>query len=121
MGALDPLFVDVTWGAGGSTSSQTQDICLYAHKDVGLDTQMHLTCTNMPGKFCLFWQHHQFLSVVAVEKFKDDKKERKIYGCQQGELYTTKDVQPGEELLMDYSEFAEGEGFWVHGIDPTGL
>ncbi len=48
MGALGPLFIDVTWGAGGSTASQTQDICIYAHKEVGLDTQMHLTCTNMP-------------------------------------------------------------------------
>lgn len=54
MGALGPMFIDVTWGAGGSTSTQTQDICAYAHKEVGLDTQMHLTCTNM-----------------EVEKFKD--------------------------------------------------
>ena len=62
------------------------------------------------------------VNVEAVfHKIDDNEEDRTVYGCQQGELYTTKDIHPGEELLMDYAEFAEGEGFWVHGIDPTGL
>lgn len=32
MGELGPLFIDVTWGAGGSTASLTQDMCIYAHR-----------------------------------------------------------------------------------------
>jgi methylenetetrahydrofolate reductase (NADPH) len=27
LGKLDPLFIDVTWGAGGSTSKRTSEIC----------------------------------------------------------------------------------------------
>lgn len=42
------MFVDVTWGAGGSTSDLTTEICINAHRYVGLEVQMHLTCTNMP-------------------------------------------------------------------------
>lgn len=44
---LGPEFVDVTWGAGGSTSNATLDICTTAARHLGLETCMHLTCTNM--------------------------------------------------------------------------
>lgn len=42
-----PLYVDVTWGAGGSTSDTTIEICADAQMR-GLTACMHLTCTNMP-------------------------------------------------------------------------
>eukprot|EP00816_Leptocylindrus_hargravesii_P001635 CAMPEP_0196802724 /NCGR_PEP_ID=MMETSP1362-20130617/2296_1 /TAXON_ID=163516 /ORGANISM="Leptocylindrus danicus, Strain CCMP1856" /LENGTH=444 /DNA_ID=CAMNT_0042174101 /DNA_START=6 /DNA_END=1340 /DNA_ORIENTATION=+ len=42
---VKPLFTDVTWGAGGSTSDTTLDIVLDAHKQ-GHVANMHLTCTN---------------------------------------------------------------------------
>ena len=45
--AAGPLFVDVTWGAGGSTSSLTFDICKAIKEDHGMITNMHLTCTNV--------------------------------------------------------------------------
>ncbi len=48
MAALEPVFVDITWGAGGSTSMQTLDISETLQKFFGLDVLMHLTCTNMP-------------------------------------------------------------------------
>ena len=38
----------MTWGAGGSTSQLTVDICATAQTVYGLETCMHLTCTNMP-------------------------------------------------------------------------
>jgi methylenetetrahydrofolate reductase (NADPH) len=47
---LDPEFVDVTWGAGGSTADLTQRICQTAQSVYGLEVSMHLTCTNMPKK-----------------------------------------------------------------------
>ena len=50
MMALEPLFMDITWGAGGQTSDQTLDIALNAQKYFGIDVMMHLTCTNMPQK-----------------------------------------------------------------------
>jgi len=48
MYALGPEFIDVTWGAGGSTSEVTLQICNTAQAVYGLETCMHLTCTNMP-------------------------------------------------------------------------
>lgn len=43
----NPLFVDFTWGAGGSTSTLTFDLCRDAKETFGLNPNMHLTCTNM--------------------------------------------------------------------------
>lgn len=48
MAQLNPMWIDVTWGAGGSTADSTFDICHEALKFRGLDVMMHLTCTNMP-------------------------------------------------------------------------
>ena len=45
---LGPEFVDVTWGAGGTTSDLTMRLCTTAQAVYGLETCMHLTCTNMP-------------------------------------------------------------------------
>ncbi len=47
MYALGPEFVDVTWGAGGATADLTLELCQTAQAVYGLETCMHLTCTNM--------------------------------------------------------------------------
>ncbi len=44
---FNPKFVDFTWGAGGSTSDLTVDLCERAKTQCGLVPNMHLTCTNM--------------------------------------------------------------------------
>ncbi|KAL8999913.1 MAG: hypothetical protein Q9169_001319 [Polycauliona sp. 2 TL-2023] len=44
---LGPSFVDVTWGAGGSQSHLTCEMVHFAQTVVGLETCMHLTCTDM--------------------------------------------------------------------------
>lgn len=43
-----PEFVDVTWGAGGSSADLTLEIVTTSQSVYGLETMMHLTCTNMP-------------------------------------------------------------------------
>ncbi|CBN79552.1 conserved unknown protein [Ectocarpus siliculosus] len=48
MKATKPLFVDFTWGAGGSTADLTLDLTTRTKKEHGLVPNMHLTCTNMP-------------------------------------------------------------------------
>ncbi|KFZ00604.1 hypothetical protein V501_10626 [Pseudogymnoascus sp. VKM F-4519 (FW-2642)] len=45
--ALRPLFVTVTWGAGGSTASRSMELAELCQRDLGLTTCLHLTCTNM--------------------------------------------------------------------------
>lgn len=42
-----PVFIDFTWGAGGSTSEKTTALCKKYKDDFGLVVNMHLTCTNM--------------------------------------------------------------------------
>lgn len=44
--ATEPLFTDVTWGAGGSTADLSMRIALEAHKK-GHVANLHMTCTNM--------------------------------------------------------------------------
>jgi methylenetetrahydrofolate reductase (NADPH) len=50
MADMNPLWIDVTFGAGGSTSERSFQICNDAAQDVGLNVMMHLTCTNMHVK-----------------------------------------------------------------------
>lgn len=48
-----PQFIDVTWNAGGFQSKMTQsstDLISTAQSVLGLETCLHLTCTNMPIK-----------------------------------------------------------------------
>lgn len=47
MATLEPYFVACTWGAGGSTQQRTLEVCSTAQSVYGLETLMHLTCTNM--------------------------------------------------------------------------
>lgn len=46
MMALNPLFVTVTWGAGGSTAEKSLDLAATCQKELGIPTVLHLTCTN---------------------------------------------------------------------------
>jgi hypothetical protein len=44
---LNPLAINITWGAGGLTRDQTLDLASLTQREYGVDTVMHLTCTNM--------------------------------------------------------------------------
>ncbi|KAJ7086012.1 methylenetetrahydrofolate reductase-domain-containing protein [Mycena belliarum] len=46
LSALNPLAISITWGAGGSTKERSLDLAGVTQAD-GLDTILHLTCTNM--------------------------------------------------------------------------
>ncbi|WPH03902.1 Hypothetical protein R9X50_00678500 [Acrodontium crateriforme] len=48
--ALRPLWVNVTWGAGGSTSAKSLALAELTQRSMGLTTCLHLTCTNMSRK-----------------------------------------------------------------------
>ena len=47
MTSLQPIFIDVTWGAGGSTKDLTMAISQYSQTYFGVEVLMHLTCTNL--------------------------------------------------------------------------
>ncbi|KFA61239.1 hypothetical protein S40285_06942 [Stachybotrys chlorohalonatus IBT 40285] len=47
MYSLGPKFIDITWGAGGRTAELTCEMVAQAQTVYGLETCMHLTCTDM--------------------------------------------------------------------------
>lgn len=47
MAHTKPLWMDVTWGAGGSTSDKTIELCNILQQLCHVEALMHLTCTNM--------------------------------------------------------------------------
>ena len=47
MVALNPLAISVTWGAGGTTKERSLDLAGLTQLEHGIDTTLHLTCTNM--------------------------------------------------------------------------
>nr|GAT49400.1 predicted protein [Mycena chlorophos] len=47
LSALNPLAISITWGAGGSTKERTLELAGVSQEEYGLDTVLHLTCTNM--------------------------------------------------------------------------
>ncbi|CAO3689933.1 unnamed protein product [Umbelopsis ramanniana] len=47
MAQTQPAFISCTWGAGGATAERTIGLCATAQSVYGIETLMHLTCTNM--------------------------------------------------------------------------
>ena len=47
MHGLGPSFIDITWGAGGRLAQLTCEMVAVAQAQYGLETCMHLTCTDM--------------------------------------------------------------------------
>lgn len=45
--SMQPLFIDLTWGAGGCTKDLSIGICEYAQNYFGTDALLHVTCTDM--------------------------------------------------------------------------
>src|SRR5712664_1009435 len=45
--SLRPLFVTVTWGAGGTTAAKSLELAEICQRQLQLTTCLHLTCTNM--------------------------------------------------------------------------
>lgn len=43
-----PQFIDITWNAGGRLSQLSTELVSTSQSVLGLETCMHLTCTNMP-------------------------------------------------------------------------
>ncbi|KAK2459701.1 hypothetical protein APHAL10511_008346 [Amanita phalloides] len=47
LSALNPLAISITWGAGGTTKERSLELAGLTQLAYGIDTILHLTCTNM--------------------------------------------------------------------------
>ncbi|KAF8202173.1 methylenetetrahydrofolate reductase-domain-containing protein [Pholiota molesta] len=93
MRALGPEFIDITWNAGGRTSDLTSEMVKTCQGLIGIETCMHLTCTNMPE-----------------EKVDIALEDAKQHGCR-NVLALRGDPPQGKE------EWEAVAGGFVHGID----
>ncbi|KZT34350.1 methylenetetrahydrofolate reduct [Sistotremastrum suecicum HHB10207 ss-3] len=93
MRALGPEFIDITWNAGGRTSDLTSELVKTCQSLIGIETCMHLTCTNMPK-----------------EKVDNALRDAKAHGCR-NILALRGDPPAGKE------EWESVEGGFEHGID----
>lgn len=93
MRRLGPEFIDITWNAGGRTSDLTSEMVKTCQSLIGVETCMHLTCTNMPK-----------------EKVDIALRDAKQHGCR-NILALRGDPPMGKE------EWEAVEGGFVHGID----
>ncbi|KAA1469021.1 methylenetetrahydrofolate reduct [Dentipellis sp. KUC8613] len=93
MRQLGPEFIDITWNAGGRTSDLTSELVKTCQGLIGIETCMHLTCTNMPK-----------------EKVDIALRDAKQHGCR-NVLALRGDPPAGKE------EWEAVEGGFVHGID----
>src|SRR5438552_866158 len=46
LAALQPSFVSITYGAGGSTRERTVELTKWMKNDLGLEAMAHLTCVG---------------------------------------------------------------------------
>lgn len=46
LGKLEPDFISVTYGAGGSRSGKTVELASYIQNTLGIDTIAHMTCVG---------------------------------------------------------------------------
>ncbi|KAI0792185.1 methylenetetrahydrofolate reduct [Abortiporus biennis] len=93
MRSLGPEFIDITWNAGGRTSDLTTEMVKTCQGLIGMETCMHLTCTNMPA-----------------EKVDMALRDAKEHGCR-NILALRGDPPVGQD------EWTAVEGGFVHGID----
>lgn len=58
---LDPLFVSVTYGAGGGTQANTLDVVTHLKRELGLTPMAHLTCVGASSSAL-----HEFLAALQT-------------------------------------------------------
>eukprot|EP00771_Trimastix_marina_P003239 gnl/Trimastix_PCT/4463.p1 GENE.gnl/Trimastix_PCT/4463~~gnl/Trimastix_PCT/4463.p1 ORF type:complete len:304 (+),score=73.69 gnl/Trimastix_PCT/4463:51-962(+) len=67
---LQPAFVAVPWGPGGTTADATQGLCRSFAQLEGINVMMHLTCTNMEQSklvdACEFCKENGIHSILAL-------------------------------------------------------
>jgi methylenetetrahydrofolate reductase (NADPH) len=117
MRGLGPEFIDITWNAGGRTSDLTSELVKTCQKLIGVETCMHLTCTNMPKDKVDIALRVRNLSSLPFRSFMLTQpsrpsvhQEAKAHGCR-NILALRGDPPAGQD------EWSSVEGGFEQGID----
>jgi methylenetetrahydrofolate reductase (NADPH) len=71
--AVNPLFVSVTYGAGGGTQANTLDVVTHLKRELDLEPMAHLTCVGASSAACArFSRSHQPAGIENVLALRGD-------------------------------------------------
>lgn len=113
--ALRPTFVNVTWGAGGSTAQKSLELAEICQRELGLTTCLHLTCTNMSKRLIdKALEDAKVLGIRNILALRGDPPRRAEYRDENEEL----DMDGGEEFnlavdLVKYIRQTHGDYFCI--------
>eukprot|EP00759_Apiculatamorpha_spiralis_P002910 PhF_6_TR11291/c0_g1_i1/m.18222/K00297/metF, MTHFR; methylenetetrahydrofolate reductase (NADPH) len=125
MGKLGPVFMDFTWGAGGSTHEKTPELCLNTMKRYNQIVNMHLTCTNMPMEkvdtALAFCKQNGIRNIVALRG--DPPAGQEWHACDHGftcalDLIKYIRSKYGDYFCLSVAGYPEGHPNKING--PTG-
>lgn len=117
--ALRPLFVTVTWGAGGSTADKSLELAELCQRELGLTTCLHLTCTNMSKKLVdKALQDAKVLGVRNILALRGDPPRSEEYKERTNGTTNPAEVQEDEEFewaidLVKYIRRLHGDYFCI--------
>lgn len=77
---LKPAAISITWGAGGSTRDRTLELASVTQRDYGVDTVMHITCTNMEQGMVDDALRVRSLSFLSLALLSTDSESLKLFG-----------------------------------------
>lgn len=130
LSSFDPLAISVTWGAGGSTKDRSLDLAGLAQSEYGIDTLLHLTCTNMEKgmvddalrvreRHSFICLHCSYLPACVESKKTRHTKHSCIKRRSAAERFCRE-----KQLTIFHSDPPRGEEYWIptdrrfsHGID----
>lgn len=111
--ALRPLFVTVTWGAGGSTATKSLELAEICQRQLGLTTCLHLTCTNMSRRLVdEALNEVKALGVRNILALRGDPPRSEEYFDADGEEDSNKDFQWSVDLVR-YIRKVHGDYFCI--------
>lgn len=94
--ALRPLFVNITWGAGGSTAEKSIELAELCQREMGITTCLHLTCTNMSRRLVdKALSDAKAIGIRNILALRGDPPRKDEYGIAEDE-----DVGDGEQELV---------------------
>jgi methylenetetrahydrofolate reductase (NADPH) len=108
LGELEPLqpsYVSVTYGAGGSTREKTREVVLHIHRDTGMTAMAHLTTTS----------HSVAELAEIVSDYRDEGLENLL--ALAGDPATEPDAPPSElRFALELVELIRGIGDFSIGV-----